>query len=532
MGPATITIAVALLLPGNAATRAEGKVVHATATRAYLDAGTDQGLALGSELVLHRAGAEVARCRVEEVAARAATCGARGARAGDGFALPAPPVREPPRLLPAPPAPEVVQAQAAALAAAPIATVEYTPPARDARRERRSALSAELSELVWTASGATSFTATRASVSARGAALGGGFRLDVDAQAVQWTSRPTDPAVRFRPGNASQLYVWQAGVSRDLAAGAATVSAGRVMPWRIPGATILDGAVAGWRFQRFEVGAFGGLVPDPSTLGLASDRATGGGYWIWDQPLGKGISLRDEGRIAMVRSPELGTRFEAETRAAARLGRALDLSGSLRLGFGGDVQAPGSVDAARVELSTRAIPHLRLAGWFAYDGLEVAADAEPMVYPGHSRRLEASGTWEGGRNVRVTLLGGTAADFGSGLDRSWVGPRVDLTRILFGRGGLSLGYLEELGWLDGRSAWLQLVGRPIQRLRLLARVSWSHASSLAVLQDEFGVALSAVGDLTQVFTARLTLSARGGLTGGAGGTQSGLTALATVGARY
>ena len=68
-------------------------------------------------------------------------------------------------------------------------------------------------------------------------------------------------------------------------------------------------------------------------------------------PLGKGASLRDEGRLAVVRSPELGTRFEAETLAAATLGRALWLSGSARFGLGGDAQAPGKLDAARYSIT-------------------------------------------------------------------------------------------------------------------------------------------------------------------------------------
>jgi hypothetical protein len=131
------------------------------------------------------------------------------------------------------------------------------------------------------------------------------------------------------------------------------------------------------------------------------------------------------------------------------------------------------------------------------------------------------------------LLGGTAADLSSKLDRQWVGPMVDLPRLLFGRGGLSFGYLEELGWADGRSAWVQAVARPWSRLRLLARLSWSHASALAVMQDEFGLALSAVADLTHTFSARLSVASRGSIGLGEGASSDGgATVFGTVAARY
>ena len=39
---------------------------------------------------------------------------------------------------------------------------------------------------------------------------------------------------------------------------------------------------------------------------------------------------------------------------------------------------------------------------------------------------------------------------------------------------LTVGYQEELGWLRGRTAWLQLTVVPISRLRILARGSWFH----------------------------------------------------------
>lgn len=526
---AVTLVALAAVAQAAAPIRSEGKVLQATAARAYLDAGTDEGLAPGEELVLRRGHQEVARCRVEAVSARSASCAGAGARAGDTFALPAAPQRAgEPKLLPPPPARAELEAQGRALAALPVAIVQFTPAAR-APESAAPVVRVELSELAWLATSASAFNATRASLGIRQADVGLGLRFDLDAMAVRWWSRATP---RFRPKDASQLYVWQAGFTRDAGGDGAVVSFGRIMPWRIPGATVIDGATAGWRAGRLEAGAFGGLVPQPTTLYPTADRATGGAYWSLDVPLGKGASLRDEGRLAVVRSPELGTRFEAETLAAATLGRALGLSGSARFGLGGDAQAPGKLDAARLEVSGRPIPPLRVAGWLAYDGLVVPGDVEPMVYAGHSRRAEASVSWTEGREFTATVLGGTAKDLSSGLDRSWVGPVLDLPRILLGHGGVSLGYLEELGWSDGRSAWVQAIARPWARLRLLARASWSHASALALNQDEYGLTLGALADLTRALSARVTLSGRGSFTTGAGSTPGGGTAFATLVGKY
>jgi hypothetical protein len=525
-----LILALLSLAPA-AAARTEGRVLQATAARAYLDAGADDGLAPGAEVILRRGGAEVGRCRLGEVSARAAACAVAGARAGDAFALPARPAREEPRLLAPRLAPEVARARAAALAAAPIAVVQFAPPARGAPGAGPVAV-VELTEVAWVATSADPFTATRAALSIRSAEVGLGLRLDLDAQAIRWTSRPSNPEPRFRPGDASQLYVWQASLTRDPGAGGAALALGRILPWRVPGATILDGATVGWRGDRWELGAFAGFAPEPSTLGVATDRASGGGYWGWDHAFGRGVTLRDEGRLAVVRSPELGTRFEAETRAAARLGRLLDLSGSVRLGVG-DAQAPGALDAARLELSSRPFQHLRLSGWLAYDGLELPEGAEPAIYPGHSRRAEGSVTWEAGRNLRATVLGGVASDLTSGLDRQWIGPVLDLPRLLFRRGGLSVGYLEELGWSDGRSAWVQAVVRPWERVRVLGRLSWSHVSALAIMQDELAASLGLAAELTRAVSARLTVTGRGALPSGEGGTtEGGGSVFATVAARY
>src|SRR5574341_2172666 len=107
----SLLLLLSLAVTPGAPRRADGAVVQVTAARAYLDAGSDEGLAAGGEIVLRRGHVEVARCRIEPLAARSAACVVAGARVGDLFALPAPSAREEPKLLAPPPTPEALAAQ-------------------------------------------------------------------------------------------------------------------------------------------------------------------------------------------------------------------------------------------------------------------------------------------------------------------------------------------------------------------------------------------------------------------------------------
>jgi hypothetical protein len=118
----------------------------------------------------------------------------------------------------------------------------------------------------------------------------------------------------------------------------------------------------------------------------------------------------------------------------------------------------------------------------------------------------------------VGASGGFSRDQLSGLDRTWFGPEVQVPRLFTPRVALSAGYLEELGWLRGRSAFLQAVARPWDRLRLIGRLSWNHEQSLAMDQDEVGLYLSATAELTSRLGLRFaTLGRMGFGLGGEGG---------------
>jgi hypothetical protein len=93
---------------------------------------------------------------------------------------------------------------------------------------------------------------------------------------------------------------------------------------------------------------------------------------------------------------------------------------------------------------------------------------------------------------------------------------------------LSLGYLEERGWLTGRSAYAQMVARPIAPLRFLVRGSWARGDTLGIDRDEIGVYASGSADLTRLLALRLSLHGRTTLGDGEGGAPHGLTGFATV----
>lgn len=511
-----------------------GRVVYATAQRAYLDVGAEDGLAAGAELALSRGAARVGTCRVEELAPHHATCAGAPARPGDAFRFEAATAALAPRPLPPPLGSEEVARIAAAVAAAKIPLVEFRRgAASEGRRSERAAprVDAAIVHTSWAATTAGAQHAERADLLLRSAELLPGWALDLDARAERWAR---GEATRFRTGEAARFYLWQAQLSGDPLGRNVALAAGRILPWSIPGAAPFDGAQVALRGGAIEGGVFGGGIPEPDTLAPTIDRATAGAFWRADARAGGGL-LRHEARLAWVRTPELGDRAELTARGAAWLGRALDLAAEAQLGAGGDVRAPGSLDAARVDLGSRPIAPLSVGVRWEYLALEVPQRLEPAAFPGRSRRADAFASLDLGRAMRLGATAGFARDLGSDLDRRWAGPELTLPRLLGGRASVGLGWLEERGWLDGRTAWLQVGARPRRSLRLLGRVSWTRDQDLGSDRDEIGFLGSASADLGRRFGLRLSVHGRAGgdLDGAEGAsTPAGLTAHAALAARY
>jgi hypothetical protein len=391
---------------------------------------------------------------------------------------------------------------------------------------RAHAIDVALSEEAWSVSPGGTSSRQALDVLARGVPLRSWLYLDVDARLEHWSSRQNP---RFLPRDKTHLYVWQAQLTA-MPSDRLTLSGGRVLPWGIPGATIFDGAMAGWRSQlgdvRAEVGVFGGEVPQPDTLQPDRERYTGGAYWLLDRQVG-GVTLRSEGRLAAVRTPELGTRGEASLTGRV-FTRAMDLSAEANLGAGGKAHATGYLDAFRLDATFRPMPQLRLGGSFRYAGLGWPQTFDPVAFPGRTREADGFVSYDVGPWLRVGLAGGTSADASSNVNHTWVGPEAALTRILWGRGTLSAGYLEERGTFAGRSAYVQLAATPTPRLWLLGRAGWSHEQSDVVFQDEGSITLGARAELTERLAFRLTLSDRFALDRTESSRPSALTAIGTL----
>ena len=508
-----------------------GSVVDVTASgRAYLDAGSEDGLFAGATVVLRRGAESLGRCTIEAIAPHYAVCTGIGARVGDTFALS--PVAEPPapaRLPPPPPEEELARRRAVVESAsvAPVvfqATSEPIPIVAP----RTPTLDASLSTQNWSASPGGTSSKQSLDVLARGVPLASWLYLDVDARLEHWASG--QPPV-FRPDTATQLYVWQAQLTA-LPNDSLSIAAGRVFPWGVPGATMFDGAMVSTRGTLWgahaEGGLLAGVVPEPNTVQFDTQRATAGGYWILDRRLGEAV-LRTEGRLAAVRTPELGTRAEASL-TGRWFQKTFDLSGEANLGAGGTSHAPGFVDAARLEATIRPSTALSLGGSFQYAGLDWPQTFYPPAFPGRSREADAFLTWDVVRWLRLSALGGYAEDLGSDTHREWLGPEATFPRVLWGWGTLSAGFLEERGWMAGQSAYAQLIATPWKPVWLLARVAWSHELTPGPLQDEASATLGARAELTKHLALRLTFVGRTGFDQGGtdGNSPSALSALAAL----
>ena len=516
--------AAALLVALAASAADRGRVISVTATHGYLDAGTEEGLAPGAQLALERNGRPVATCRVEEVSDHHAACAGSGLRAGDTFELPArkaAPVKE----LPPIPSPDEQARRLAAVQAAPAALVEFHA-APGGAAQARPASETALGYAFWSSNVASADQQARLDVSIRDVEVARHLRLSVDLRALEWIARTS---TAFIPGPSSQLLVWQAELDWRDPARPWSAGVGRIRPWFAPGASVFDGAQVGHRLGRGEVGVFGGLVPDPWTTEPTVDRYQGGGYWSLEAPIGS-ARLHHEGRLSFLHTPELGSRGELSATAGLWLSRALDVSAEVQVGVG-DVHAPGYLDVARVAFFGRPFDVFSFDGGFSYTGLTTPdSSIVRATWPGPSRRGDLTARFDVSRFVALSVGGGVVQDLTSGLRHGWVGPEVAFPRFFTPRLALSVGWMADLGWLQGQNAYLQVSAWPGDAFRLVGRLSWYQDDRPALPSapgEEIGVYLSGSVQIARWLAFRLSLLARGGLDFGALDTH-GLTGLVSL----
>ena len=509
-----------------------GEVEYATATRAYFDVGRQDGLGDAATVTLRRGSRQTGRCQVDILSDNHSSCLLEDARVGDDVRFEAGALPAEPRPLPPQPSDEEMARRAATLESAPAAAlVAYRGPVTEApavaMRNTRG-LSAAIGYADWSSTGNPDVGVASVVVGIHDAQIGRGMTVDVAARAERWV--PDATGQRFRPEDQTRIYVWQAQLNAPVSRW--QFEAGRVMASTIPGATIFDGAAAGFRVNdRLEVGAFGGAVPEPDTLVFTTKRATGGAFWAWEQRGTNGSGFRQEGRIAAVESPEMGTRGEASLTASAWW-RSTYLSAEAHLGYGGTAQAPGGLDAARIDFTQR-LGSVSIGAGYRHTGLEVpGADVEPAKFPGRYDDADGFVAWDVFSHLRIGATGGYSRDAVSNLDRAWAGPEISVPRIWGDRFAVSGGYLEERGWIEGRSAWAQILYRAGERFRLLTRGTWSHQTDMGPESDEAGLMAGASAGIGGPFWLHASVMARTPLSSGPGSSVVGFTGNASLSASY
>lgn len=493
-----------------------GTVTYLTAGRAYLDRGRDEGLAVGAELALERRGQKAATCTVDSVGDHSATCVGAGVRLGDAF-------RARPRGASAQAAGEVGPDRAipsvgeqtrvlAAVQAAPVKLVAFGGGPVMVAAQRGFTAEARLNDYSWF-NGGSNFHQERADVLVRGAPLPLGLRLDVDASAVAWTHRPS----RFLSPltSTSQVWVRQAAVSSREPDRNITFALGRLWPYGAPGIAAMDGAQVGYRFGdgSLEAGAFGGGVPDPLTTAPTLQRTAFGGY-VMGRLGDRNMLLTHEARLSLMSAPEFGSRFEGVERVHAFLFRTLDVGAEVRFGLGG-AQAPWAVDAARLSADWRLGDTLRVDGALRYAGNEAIDLLTIGAAASGTRSLhaDASVSYSPTPWMTVTALGSGARDLEELVGRALFGAEVALPSTFGAAGGLSLGWIEERGWISGRAPYVQVNVQPWRALRLLSRLTYvdqaaTSSVGLGPVTEDLSLFVSAEYAVTRWLTARVLAAGR------------------------
>jgi len=511
----TLVLALAVVTGAQAPSPArtvEGKVSYATATTAYLDAGSREGLAAGMTVALYRGSGSAGTCTVREVGDHFAACTGHGLHGGERFAVqtavPAAPAVA--QLAPIPSDEEQAR-RLAAVEATPVAMVEAAATAKkEVAIPQLPLLEADLGYGLWaTNSGSATSGRLQLDVRVSGLEAFAGFRLFADARLMQWA--PYYSA--FAPGGSTQLLVYDLELAQREPGRSWTAAFGRVIPWFIPGATVMDGAQAGFKVGSVELGAFGGLLPNPYNTEPQTNSYTGGVYANFEAPIGKTL-LSGGARVAVVQDQSVMRHYEGELALNYWVGSALSLAGDLRVG-GGDLKAPDYIDAGRITISTRPWEPLTIGAGFSYWGL-LTPDQEPQaIWPGPSRRADANVGIEAAKWITISALGGWIDDLVSNLSHTYLGPEVLFPHLL---AGLSLGYLRDLGWLEGGNAWAQLAWQASQSARLTGRLSWyqTAANGSSTATNELGATISGTVGLNRWLALRFSVLMRVGLDNGQG----------------
>ncbi len=468
---------------------AQGQVSSVTSEAAFLDRGRADGLSPGQNLNFTRGGKVGGKCIVDAVSEHFARCAGSGLKPGDRFAV-------------------------ARAVTAPI--VAPVPLPTESELQRRAATLENTEWQLRTFETATSlgagqgtraealFSHTTFSNPNRPQGLYGvqrfdaaiydfeiwrGIRVSADVTVLNYGARPE--VIRSPYQQTPVVLVRQLELGFRRADVALSGSLGRIWLRAAPGLMVIDGAQGAWRFgEGLELGAYGGLLPNAAYLSLDTSQWATGAFGRARFSLGSGANatVAQFGfRAGWSQRDVLGAR--AEIGLGADLWKGADFEGHLALELGfGQSQAPAGFDAARFDLAWRPSERVRLNGGVRYRGQPLSGLVEVGTVSPGQRALHAdlSSSFELQRGVLLGISGGLASDFLSGLFQARVGPELVLPHLFGLPLGASAGYFEELGWLRGRHAYLQLNVAPLGLFRVLSRMSWFHQQGDGLESQELG----------------------------------------------
>lgn len=463
----------------------------------YVDKGRADGLTTGATLKAYRGKRSTGTCVVEEVSDHHAICRGQISGRSRGVRFDPGPVEA----LPPPPDPLTGiddasrQNGQAALGGASFQKVAARPSAR--RRPLRLPIEIFANAQTWSMGPLLNKTyhRDRMGIAVRGLplyvdGLVANLRFDLGGQG--WSP----PEVRFRPNEPLRPELWEAALSYRPSFGWLALTVGRFAPLYAPGARVLDGVQAGFRWpgDLFEVGAYAGTVPDAGRLIPRYDHFAGGGYWNVATSIGP-VYVRHAGRLGAVADLGLDARGEAEALVDVSWSRYLRAGGGIRGAI--EVKSPllPWVDLAYLDVQSSPLDGMSFGASYRYNAptpeidLGAPTGLPPPAYGYHHAMASA-------RYAPWSFFGGNARVGGSwdpitGDLRGWVAPEVEVPSLLGGLLGFTAGYQGELG------------ASPAHYVTSSARVAWNRrvewsARAFGLVQPELGSPLTTFGGTSEL----------------------------------
>jgi hypothetical protein len=202
----------------------------------------------------------------------------------------------------------------------------------------------------------------------------------------------------------------------------------------------------------------------------------------------------------------------------ATLGRWLDLGVQARGSIGAGDWTKPSLDRAQIFASMRPTATLRLFTSFRYLGPQIEYDDFTLTLFDPRRTYDAGLTlaWDPRPWISLSVVGGVdSTDGSSDATRGYVGPEIGLPLLFRGRGGIAVGYREELGWFLGRTVYAQLNGAIGSRFHAYGRLSYFEDRPSGGTGDvpyrELGAYFFAEGRILRWLSARLSALGRIGV---------------------